>query len=195
MMDPLHWLDALSGIAAATSCRIAGRKTALDAGLAAVAGLLRETRAAGGSVWWVGNGGSCAMCSHLSQDVMNKLGLRSQVLSDPSLMTCMANDFGYAEVYARPLARLARPGDLLIAISSSGNSPNILACADYAAGAGLRLVTLSAFDPGNQLWARPADAAFHLSFNLYGLAEVGHEALLHAAIECLFLSEQQKRGA
>ncbi|GAB6127070.1 SIS domain-containing protein [Humidesulfovibrio idahonensis] len=190
MIEPIEWLKSLGDICCKTKSKVCGAAADLPAAYVAIGDLFRATRERGGTVWWVGNGGSCAICSHLSQDVMNKLCMRSQVLSDPSLMTCMANDFGYAEIYARPLARLARAGDLLIAISSSGNSANILACADFAVAQGLRLVTLSAFSDTNLLWNHAADVSFYLPSSLYGIAEVGHEALLHAAIECQFLAEK-----
>ena len=190
-MGPMDWLKALGEVHSTTRCKVGGQASELAQGYLALAELLRATRERQGTVWWVGNGGSCAICSHLAQDVMNKLEMRSQVLSDPSLMTCMANDFGYAEVYARPLARLARPGDALVAISSSGNSDNILACAAVAKQMGLGLITLSAFSDTNRLWNAEADISLYLPVTLYGLAEVGHEALLHAAIECLCLAENE----
>ena len=190
-MGPLDWLKALGEVHRTTRCKVSGNPTELALGYAALADLLRATRERQGTVWWVGNGGSCAICSHLAQDAMNKLRLRSQVLSDPSLMTCMANDFGYTEVYARPLRQLARSGDTLVAISSSGNSENILACAAVAEKMGLGLITLSAFAEDNRLWNHGADVSLYLPVTLYGLAEVGHEALLHAAIECLCLAENE----
>lgn len=190
MLNPIKWLETLGTIAAATKCRTDGRDTALSAGYERIAELFRATRERQGTIWWVGNGGSCAICSHLAQDALNKLDVRSQVLSDPSLMTCMANDFGYEEVYSRPLRRLARPGDCLVAISSSGNSQNIVNCAGFAVEAGLGLVTLSAFGEDNKLWNHMSDVALFLPMSLYGLAEVGHEALLHAAIECQYLAEK-----
>lgn len=193
MIGPLDWLKALGDLHNTTRCKVGGRSTDLAQGYSAIAELLRATRERDATVWWVGNGGSCAICSHLSQDVMNKLSLRSQVLSDPSLMTCMANDFGYAKVYARPLRQLARPGDALVAISSSGNSDNILACAAVAKEMGLGLITLSAFSEDNRLWAHEADISLYLPVTLYGLAEVGHEALMHAAIECQFLAEAEQQ--
>lgn len=190
MLNPIKWLETLGTIAAAAKCRMDGRAAPLAAGYERIMGLFRATRERQGTIWWVGNGGSCAICSHLAQDALNKLAVRSQVLSDPALMTCMANDFGYAEVYSRPLRRLARPGDCLVAISSSGNSQNIVNCADFAVEAGLGLVTLSAFGEDNSLWNHTSDVALYLPLSLYGLAEVGHEALLHAAIECQYLAEK-----
>lgn len=192
MIGPLEWLESLANLGKMTRCKVSGRPATLSEGFAAFGDLLHSARERHATAWWVGNGGSCAICSHLAQDVMNKFFMRSMVLSDPSLMTCMANDFGYAEVYARPLARLARPGDMLVAISSSGNSPNILACADLAVRGGLALVTLSAFSEDNRLWNHDADVSMYLPVTLYGLAEVGHEALLHAAVECLFLAENNE---
>lgn len=190
MLNPIAWLETLGTIGGVTKCRVGGRDVPLADGYARIGELFSATRAGQGTIWWVGNGGSCAICSHLAQDALNKLAVRSQVLSDPSLMTCMANDFGYAEVYARPLRRLARPGDCLVAISSSGNSQNIVNCADFALEAGMGLITLSAFGEDNKLWNHMSDVALFLPMSLYGLAEVGHEALLHAAIECQFLAEK-----
>jgi D-sedoheptulose 7-phosphate isomerase len=193
MLTPVSWLTALNDVLEKTQSRIGASPAGLSDGLAAAGELFRAARERKATAWWVGNGGSCAICSHLAQDVMNKIGLRSHVLAEPSLMTCMANDFGYAEVYARPLRHMARPGDLLVAISSSGNSPNIVACADVAAAKGLSLLTLSAFDKGNKLWNHLSDVALYLPSDLYGLAEVGHEALLHAVIECLWLADQAEK--
>lgn len=192
MMTSMAWLATLGEVLARARARVGGDAVDLEAGLAGAAGLFRRVRERRSAVWWVGNGGSCAVCSHLSQDTLNKLGLRTLLLSDPALLTCMANDFGYAEVYARPLRQLASPGDLLVAISSSGNSPNILAAADVATAMGLDLLTLSAFDADNKLWSHPSDVALYLDSHLYGLVEVGHEALLHCIIECLWLESREK---
>lgn len=192
MMTSVAWLATLHEVLLATRARVGTETVTLDAGLAGAAALFRRVREHRGTVWWVGNGGSCAVCSHLSQDALNKLGLRTQLLSDPALMTCMANDFGYAEVYARPLRQMAGPDDLLVAISSSGNSPNILAAADVARSVGMGLLTLSAFDADNKLWSHESDVALYVDSHLYGMVEVGHEALLHAIIECLWLEEREK---
>ena len=80
----------------------------------------------GKKVIMIGNGGSAAIASHLSTDLWKNGGIRAMAFNDTSLLTCAANDFGYSEVFAQPTLRFADPGDLLIAISSSGKSPNIL---------------------------------------------------------------------
>ena len=171
---------------------MAGREVSLEVAFEEVQRLLRRTRKSDGALWWVGNGGSAAICSHLSQDVVAKLHLRSFAFTDAALLTCMANDFGYSEVYAQPLREMARPGDMMIAISSSGNSPNILNSAALARDRRLQLVTLSGFSKENKLWQVPADVAFYLPSSLYGVVEVAHMTLLHGLIETMVLGEAPK---
>jgi len=194
-LSPSDWLSELNKRILASSARAEGKPVTLEKGFQILREALLDTRARDANVWWVGNGGSAALCAHLSQDLLNKLKLRSQAFADASLITCMANDFGYAQVYAKPLAALARPGDLLIAISSSGKSENILACARLAREKDMRLVTLSGFKADNPLWSMPADVAFYLPAELYGQVEIGHEALLHGVIETLWLEETAMKEA
>lgn len=186
------WLKSLSRAITDVTCRCASKLVNYDEAADEIIRLLHVARESDSSVWWVGNGGSLALCSHLSHDLINKLAIRSHVINDATLITCMTNDYGYNEVYQRPLQVLTRPGDMIVAISSSGCSQNILAVADLARSKGLRLITLSGFDPGNPLWLREADVALHLPSFLYGQVEIGHEALLHAVIESLWLKEQTK---
>lgn len=194
-LDVGLWLDQLHATLRAVQCRVDGAGAGYEAAAGAVAARLAAVKQAGGTVWWVGNGGSASLCAHLSQDLLNKLGMRSMTLSDAGLLTCMANDYGYRNIYARPLAVLLRPDDLVIAVSSSGRSENILAVAETAHSVGACLITLSAFADDNPLWHTPANVAFFLPCTLYGHAEVGHEALLHAIIESVWLREQKSGRA
>ena len=181
------WLHSLAGCLEQVGTKIDDRVATTTEAYAAVARLLEEVRSRAGAVWWVGNGGSASICSHLAQDVMNKLAIRSTALSDASLLTCMANDFGYSQIYAQPLRQMAKTGDLLIAISSSGNSENILNCATLAHELQLGLVTLSGFSEENRLWDMKADVAFHVKHDWYGIVEVAHLAVLHSVIEVMYL--------
>ena len=177
------WIDSLHQALAATRCRIGVRESGLEEASIAVGDLLLRAKVEDKAVHWVGNGGSAALCAHLAQDVLHKLAVRSLVLGDAPVLTCMANDYGYTEVYAKPLRTLMRPGDVLIAVSSSGKSANILQAAKLASEVGASLVTLTAFAADNPLWLHPSQVAFHLPTQNYGHAEVGHEALLHAVID------------
>ncbi|MBN8555173.1 MAG: SIS domain-containing protein [Deltaproteobacteria bacterium] len=193
MFPPREWLSNLSDRLQSTQARIDGQNVSLDEGLEKIIEVFISLRARNGALWWVGNGGSNGLCQHLSQDVLNKLKIRSLSFAETPLITCMANDFGYKEVYSRPLTTLAQPGDALIAISSSGKSENILNCVELAHQKNMSLITLSGFNSDNPLWNKKSDVSFYISSNLYGLVEVGHEAILHSAIESLWLRETQSK--
>lgn len=179
----LSWLRVLASLLDKAACRAGGRSVSIEAGLGTLLQLWSELAATSRSIYWIGNGGSAAMVSHLSQDVLNKCGIRSFAFNDPALLTCMANDFGYEEVFKRPLAATARPGDLLMAVSSSGNSENVVSAAAGSRDLGMRLATFSAFSPDNRLRALPADLSFHVPTMNYGQAELAHEALIHSVVD------------
>src|SRR3989442_11789481 len=88
--------------------------------------MTHDAQVGGQSVFLVGNGASAALASHFAADACKNGGLRARAFNDPSLMTATANDLAFDEVFALPLARFGRAGDVLISISSSGRSPNIL---------------------------------------------------------------------
>ena len=184
-LDPLSWLRGLARCLEKTTCEHRGRPVPLEAGLRTLVRLWARQRADGAGVYWVGNGGSAATASHLSQDLLNKCGVRSLTFNDPALITCMANDHGYRDVFARPLAVLAREGDVLMAVSSSGMSDNIVGAVEVALGKGLEVVVLTAFRADNRLRGLGATLSFHTPTASYGQAELAHGALLHAALDCL----------
>lgn len=185
----IEWIEDLHKKLQAIECSVAGRTLGLGEAFERFAQILNEAKQRKSSVWWVGNGGSAGMCSHLSQDILNKLGVRSFVLTDPALLTCMANDYGYSQVYARPLATVAKEQDVLIAISSSGKSENILAASNLAQQRNMTLVTLSGFAPNNPLRQVAAALSFYVPSQLYGQVEIGHETILHAVIEVMSLNK------
>lgn len=181
----ISWLERLGKINNETQCKVDGEVANIESGFSSVRDIFLSTKASDATIWWVGNGGSAAACSHLSQDVLNKLGIRSSILNDFALATCMANDYGYSQVFTRPLSVMAKKGDTLVAISSSGNSENILETVKAALDKNMKIITLSGFSEKNKLWQEPSNAAFYLPWDQYGLVEIGHEALLHAIIECM----------
>ena len=142
---------------------------------------LREEQ---GTVYLVGNGASASIASHVSADLAKNADLHTQVFSDLSLLTAMANDLGVEEIFAQPLARRMKKGDMLVAISSSGSSPNIIKAARVAREIGGRVVTLSAMSPQNPLrtlgWLN-----FHTPAETYGLAESSHATVLHYWIDLM----------
>lgn len=137
-----------------------------------------EVGASRGCVFFAGNGASASMASHFSADLGKNARVRTSVFTDPALMTAVANDLCYAEVFAEPLSWSLRPGDMLVLVSSSGNSPNVLRAAERARDLGGQVVTLSAMSPVNAL-RRLGDINFYVPAQTYGQAEVAHSAILH----------------
>ena len=122
------------------------------------------------------------MASHLAADLAKNGKFHTEVFSDLSLITAISNDMGYDSVFAEPLRRRAKPGDMLVAISSSGCSSNILAAVDIGLERGLRVVTLSAMSPDNPLRSRGFLNAY-VAAQSYGEAETCHAAILHRWME------------
>jgi D-sedoheptulose 7-phosphate isomerase len=117
--------------------------------------ILTQARAEGKRIFVMGNGGSAAMASHFACDLgkgtVREGKARFKVISlndNVPLLTAYANDFGYETVFAEPLASLAEPGDVAIAISSSGNSPNVLRAMDVAREHGLTTIGITGFEGG-----------------------------------------------
>ena len=153
-----------------------------------VLALLRELRRHNGSLYLIGNGGSAAVASHSVTDFLNVARLRATTLHDSSLITCMANDYGYENAFARILSTLAQPGDALIAISSSGKSPNICNAAAKVREIGGAIITLSGFAPDNPLRGL-GNLNIWLDSHDYGMVEIGHQFVLHNVADRLRLEK------
>jgi D-sedoheptulose 7-phosphate isomerase len=143
-----------------------------------VMGSLRRLRSDKNTLYIMGNGGSAAVASHAQVDFVNVAKINAQVLHESSLITCMANDFGYEQAYSRVLAQFIKTGDVLIAISSSGQSKNIGNAAQVAKERGVQVVTFTGFNAQNPL-RQLGDFNFWLDSNDYGYVEVGHQSILH----------------
>ena len=130
------------------------------------------------TVFFVGNGASASMASHFAADVAKNAGIRTNVFTDTALMTALANDLCYEEVYAEPLRWYMKEGDMLVAISSSGNSPNIVRAVNTAKSLNGTIITLSAMGEGNAI-RKLGDLNFYVPAQTYGMAETAHAAILH----------------
>ena len=144
--------------------------------------MARETHAAGNKLMFIGNGGSAGICSHMATDYSKNGGIRSLAFNDGAFLTCLGNDLGYENVFAKQIEFHGRAGDLLVAISSSGRSPNILKAVAAARLQKIAVVTLSGFAADNPLRGL-GDLNFYLRDGNYGFVEVGHLTLLHAVLD------------
>jgi len=136
---------------------------------------VRENR---GVVYFVGNGASAAMASHMSADLAKNGRMHTQVLTDQALLTAISNDISYEDVFAFPLSIRGNAGDMLVAISSSGSSPNVLKATGEAKRQGMSVITLSAMKEGNPL-RQSGTLNFFVPADTYGNAESTHAAVLH----------------
>src|SRR4051812_36471436 len=144
--------------------------------------LMRDATAGSNKIMFVGNGGSAAIASHMAIDFSKNGGMRSLAFNDGAALTCLGNDLGYEQVFATQISMHGCPGDLLVAISSSGRSPNIIEAVRAARRVGCAVVTCSGFQPDNPLRAL-GDVNFYVASGQYGFVEVGHLSLIHAVLD------------
>lgn len=173
----------LAAVTGATEAVIYRNSVGLDHACRAALTCLRETASKGGKIMLVGNGGSAAIASHIAVDFLKMAGMPALALNDPVMLTCLGNDEGFEETFARQIRWLAKSGDCLIAMSCSGRSPNILRACEAAAG-NCRIITFSGFDADNPLRALGA-LNFYVPSHSYGLVQLAHETILHAMVDTL----------
>ena len=143
---------------------------------------VRKVKSSNKKVIIVGNGGSAAIASHVSVDFTKAAKVRSINFNESDLITCFGNDYGYENWVKEALKAYTDSGDLIILISSSGKSPNIVNAALYCNEIGLDLITLSGFDSNNplkslgkiNLWA---------DSNSYNIVEMAHHIWLLAIVD------------
>jgi D-sedoheptulose 7-phosphate isomerase len=150
----------------------------IESGLQDIYLSLSKLKDASGSLYIIGNGGSAGVASHASTDFFNVAKIKTFTLHESSLLTCMTNDFGYENAFARMLDQVISKNDLLIAISSSGNSINIRNAVDIAKKHHANIITLSGFSKNNQL-RQMGDINIWLDSDDYGFVEIGHQFILH----------------
>jgi phosphoheptose isomerase len=154
------------------------------AAVARAAGILLDAYLRGATVFSCGNGGSASIANHLQCDHTKNIGkstdLCPRVMSlsvNVEVLTAIANDHAYDDVFTHQLRSQSRPGDVLVAVSSSGRSANIVTALSWARDHGLQTISLTGFDGGA---ARSiADVAIHVNSTNYGVIEDLHQAIMH----------------
>jgi histidinol-phosphate phosphatase family protein len=149
------------------------------------AAILLEAYTHGAGVFSCGNGGSAAIANHLQCDhmkgVQTATDLSPRVVSlsaNVELLTAIANDMAYEDIFVYQLKSQSRPGDVLVAVSSSGRSPNVVRALEWARDHGLRTIALTGFDGGDA--KAVAEVAIHVDGANYGIVEDLHQAIMHA---------------
>ena len=148
----------------------------------------------GNKVIIIGNGGSAATAAHTANDFINMGHIPALCLSNLAEITCMANDYGYENAYMQLIDVHAKKGDILIAISSSGRSENILKAVDCAREIDCYIWTLSGFERDNPL-RELGDLNLYVPSHQYGQVELCHQIILHMVTDLFAeLKKKQRRN-
>lgn len=181
-VDKCKWKENIASLAQTLGSLVVstrqGSFLSLDEGFASWRDLTMRLRENNRTIYLIGNGASASMASHMAADLAKNAHIHTEVFTDLALITAIANDLSFADVYAEPLRRRFKDDDMLVAISSSGNSANIVKSCQTAYDMGGSVVTLSAMDSDNKIrnWG---DLNLWVPAASYGLAETCHAAILH----------------
>jgi len=159
-----------------------GTSITMDAASNRVGDLCHAAHNLGRKVIFIGNGGSMGIATHMAVDFSKNGGMRATAFGDGAMLTCIGNDFSFEHVFSRQIEWHARDDDVLIAISSSGKSPDILNGVRAARSKGSKVVTFSGFRDDNPL-RKSGDINFYIRAQEYGFVEVAHQAILHAILD------------
>ncbi len=146
--------------------------------------LLKKIKKNKKKVILVGNGGSAAMASHVSVDLTKMCKIRAINFNEADLLTCFSNDYGYENWVKKAISFYADKGDLLICISSSGNSKNIINGAKYAKKIGCKVVTLTGFSSNNNV-KKIGHINLWLNSKNYNFVEMIHHTWLLAIVDSI----------
>ena len=133
-------------------------------------------------IYIVGNGGSASIASHVSVDFAKVARISSSTFNNSNLITCFANDYGYENWVVEALKVYINKNDLIILISSSGTSKNIVNAAQYCKNNNIDLITLSGFTKDNPL-SKLGNVNFHIESTEYNFIEMSHHIILVAIVD------------
>ena len=135
-------------------------------------------------IMFIGNGASASISSHMAADFLRNGGMQALAFNDSALLTCISNDYGYEHVFEKPIEIFARKEDIIFAISSSGESENIVRGVNTARLKECSVITLSGFKDDNRLCTM-GDINFYVSSGKYGLVEVIHHSICHCILDTI----------
>jgi len=140
--------------------------------------LLKNTKNTNKVIYLIGNGGSSAVAEHMAIDFTKNAGLRALAISGSPMLTTFSNDFGYEKIFQKAIEHFGNEGDVLIAISSSGTSKNIINACQAAKARNMEVVTFSGFNEDNPL-KEEGNFNFWVNSKAFGYVELIHNLLIH----------------
>ena len=176
MMDSLERMEIRRGDSPKGACK------GYSEGIDLLVEIFSQHKERQSRLFFIGNGGSSAIASHMTADFMKNGGMNTYSLYDNAVTTCMGNDYGYEYIFSRPLEFLIKEGDLLVAISSSGNSMNIIHAIDAAHKKGATVITFTGFGQDNKA-KQSADINVFVPCERYGIVESIHNLMLQQIVD------------
>ncbi|MBD5476946.1 MAG: SIS domain-containing protein [Lachnospiraceae bacterium] len=158
--------------------------TNYDQGIELLVDMFTRHKMKDSQLFFIGNGGSSAIASHMTADFMKNGGMNTYSLYDNAVTTCMGNDYGYEYIFSRPIDFLVREGDLLVAISSSGNSCNIINAIENARKKSAEVITFTGFEPRNTV-KKMGDINVYVPCMKYGIVESIHNLILQQIVDTI----------
>ena len=181
-----HFVDYATTLAGAIQATEASdlqhKSQSVDEAIVAAHRMIKAIAGTPNKLMFIGNGGSAGIAGHMAIDFTKNGGVRSVTFNDASSLTCLGNDLGYEQVFSKQVEMQGLPGDILIAISSSGESKNILNAVTTARKMKAHVISLSGFKPGNAL-RQMGDINLYVPSSVYGFVETAHQALLHVILD------------
>jgi len=168
-----------------------GRSMDIQSGFEKSVCLLTECGKSDGKLMFIGNGASASISSHMGVDFWKHAGIKATAFNDPSLLTCVSNDYGYDQVFVKPIEMFANKEDILIAISSSGKSINILNAVKAAQSKFVKVITLTGFSESNPL-RKSGDINFYVPIDRYSHIEIIHHSICHYILD-IIIDEKENR--
>lgn len=168
-----------------------GNILSLNEGIYNACKLIVKQTSVGHKVIFIGNGGSAAISSHMAIDFWKNGKMKAVSFNDGAQLTCIGNDYGYKYVFEKPIEMFAESGDVLIAISSSGKSENILLAVQTAKLKGCEIITMSGFDDNNPL-SSMGILNYYVPSKSYGPVEVIHLSICHCILDTIMFDYTDK---
>ena len=178
------YIEELIDVLQSTEFNKGATSYSYEDGIKLLVDIFTKHKKSGSKVYFIGNGGSAAIASHMTADFMKNGGMNTVSLYDNAVTTCMGNDYGFEDVFSKPLSFLVSEGDLLVAISSSGKSQNILNSIDVAKSKGLNTISFTGFDSDNPVRSS-SDAGVYIPSHKYGIVESIHNLILQEIVDLI----------
>ncbi len=177
-----YFKDIFEGLNKARCSRNSGDEISFEIGLSEWIDETKKRKSRKGIFFFCGNGASATMAEHLSHDAFQNGDMLTETVSETSHITAIANDLSYEEVFAYRISKMMEEKDMLITISSSGNSPNVIRAIEEARKKSAFIVTISGKGEDNKS-RQMGDLNFYVPLPTYGMVESAHAVLLHCWLD------------